>query len=321
MASAPRTDPNPMFADASGATVQLLLFGVLAIFLMVADVRTQALGDLRQASQGLAYPLWRAFEAPFTVAAQLGRWVQGRSALERELTQLRETNAIYAAERLAWLATLAENQRLLALIDARADSGYRLSLARLLALDLDPYRHRVMLDRGARDGVHEGQVVLDTRGVAGQVEEAGPHSARVLLLTDPAHSLPVTVVRTGARGIAYGTGSRTALDLRELRARAAETGDLIVTSGLDGRFPRGLPVAIVEAGDDAIRARPLANPEDVDFLLLLEPGSAPPTTFNGPLDNASDPGLGREPDAEPAEGAAMIRSPGDPVPQSPPDDP
>jgi rod shape-determining protein MreC len=141
-----------------------------------------------------------------------------------------------------------ENMRLRRLLEASERLGERILAAELISVDLDPFSHRVVVNKGSRHGIFVGQPLLDADGVYGQVVHVGPLSSTVMLITDPAHALPVQVSRTGLRAIAAGTGAMDRLDLLHIpnNADVAE-GDLLISSGLGGVFPAGYPVGIVQS--------------------------------------------------------------------------
>ena len=141
----------------------------------------------------------------------------------------------------------AENDRLRAMLEARRQVRDDVRVAEIMSVDANPFRHTVILDVGSGEGVYDGQAVIDAEGVVGQVIQAAPMSSEAILISDPGHALPVEVNRSGVRTIAYGTGDFGRLDLPGLTNNAdIQEGDLLVTSGLGGAFPRGYPVAVVD---------------------------------------------------------------------------
>jgi len=181
-----------------------------------------------------------------------------------------------------------ENARLRGLLGAAERGGLDVQLAPILDVDLDPTRQRLMLNAGTRNGVRRGQAVIDAGGLVGQVIEATPTTAVVLLLTDPDHAVPVAVARTGVRLIVYGTGRSDVLELRNVPLSSdVQVGDVLITSGLGGRFPAGFPVGtIASLRPDDSRAFLVGDVDAAaqldrgrDVLLLRErpgaPGSAP----------------------------------------------
>ena len=147
-----------------------------------------------------------------------------------------------------------------------------------MSIDLNPWSHRVLINRGSRDGLATGQPVIDTRGVMGQIDEVGLNIAQIILISDPDHALPVRVQRTGLRTVAYGSGRINRLRLTDLPMNVdLVPGDTLVTSGLGGAFPAGLPVAEVESvsrptGEAFARAavRPLARLDRARHVLVVE---------------------------------------------------
>ncbi len=217
---------------------------VFAIGLIVADHRYQQLEQLRSALSVLVYPVYYLASLPDTLI----RKVRGQLATEEELR--RHNRSLYRENlalkgRLQQLETLeAENMRLRDLLGSPLKIGDRMLIAELMAVDLDPYRQQVMIDRGAASGVFVGQPVLGANAVMGQVTRVAPLSATVLLITDASHGLPVRINRNGLRTVARGTGTVDRLELSHLPQNAdVRAGDLLVTSGLGGHFPPGYPVA------------------------------------------------------------------------------
>jgi len=171
----------------------------------------------------------------------------------------------------------AENSRLREMLASTEHMSERLSIAEIMRLDMNPYRQRIVINRGSVDKVYVGQPIIDAYGVMGQITEVGPRSAIALLITDANHSLPVEVIRNGLRTIAQGSGKDNLLELPYLTNNAdIRAGDMLVTSGLDGRFPRGYPVARVlrveSDGSDQfarITATPIAHLDRSLEVLLV----------------------------------------------------
>jgi rod shape-determining protein MreC len=173
--------------------------------------------------------------------------------------------------------------------------GNRVLVAEISAVDLDPFRHQVMIRKGSTSGVYLGQAVLDAHGVMGQVVHTTPYTATVLLITDASHSLPVQVLRSGQRTVAVGNGRSDALDLPYLPNNLdVREGDLLVTSGLGGVFPGGYPVATITSVQRqpgrsfaAVAARPLAQLDRSREVLLVwqvTPRTAPAAAPAEPAD-------------------------------------
>ncbi len=253
--------PGGLAADFSSRIARLMFYIVLCMVLMTFDFRGQWVERVRSASTLVAEPLWLAVEAPFRLAGTLSdRWAD-RSALLAE----RDALALDLNRSRARLLILdeieRENDRLRGLLDASATIDRDFQTVELRQLDLNPYSHRLLVNRGASEGLRVGQPVLDSNGLVGQVDEVLMHSASVILLSDPDHALPVKVERSRLRTIAYGSGRSGELRLTDLPMNAdIEVGDVLISSGLGGRFQPGLPVAdVVEVtrvpGEAFARAR------------------------------------------------------------------
>jgi rod shape-determining protein MreC len=215
----------------------------------------------------LVYPVRVLVDAPISGWASLRTNLASRSALVGENEQLKRDrlNAEFRLQRLAALEM--ENARLRELLDSQARVGSRALIAEILAVDLDPYRQRFDLNRGLVDGVYVGQALIDAQGIVGQVVRVGPLTAEAVLITDADHAVPVSVNRNGLRTIAVGTGDSGRLLLPYLTNNAnIEVGDLLVSSGLGGVFPKGYPVGrVVE-----VRVRPDKNFAEV----IAEPAAS-----------------------------------------------
>jgi len=269
--------------------VRLLVLAVLAVALMVVDARFDLLKPARkQASLVLMDAYWitdlpgRLWEG---VASQFG----SRTELVAENEKLKTENLLLQG-RMQKLAALTEqNVRLRELLNSSALVNEKVEVAELIGMDPNPFTHRIIINKGERDGVVLGQPVLDARGLMGQVVELMPYTSRVLLLTDTTHSIPVQVNRNGLRAIASGTGNPERLELRHVADTAdIKEGDLLVSSGLGQRFPAGYPVATVkEVIHDSgqpfaiVRAVPTAALNRSRYLLLCSATAAPPR--NAPM--------------------------------------
>ncbi len=239
-------ESSPLFAPASTATLRMVVYVALAIMLMVADHRAGWLDQVRSVVGLLGEPLYRVAQLPGEIAEAVYFGVSERQRLAKEADVLREELLLTRARLNRMRAVQRENSTLRELLGAAEGLGLRVQLAELVSVDLDPFRHRVVLNLGTREGIRAGMPVVDAFGVMGQVERVNAFSSQVLLLSDPAHAIPVQNLRSGLRLIAYGTGDARSLRLPTIPLSAdVESGDLLVTSGLGGRFPAGFPVAEV----------------------------------------------------------------------------
>ncbi len=257
---------------------------ILSILLMVMDHRFHQTETLRSTLSVLTYPIQFLAEAP----SNIGRWVaetlQTRSDLQAANENLHKENLKLKSELQLVAALQAENERLRDLLGSAYKIGNRVLVAELSAMDLDPFRQQIVIDKGSRSGVFEGQAVLDAHAVMGQVIHVSPLDATVLLITDVEHALPVQVLRNGLRTIAVGSGSINQLDMPYLPNNAdIRPDDLLVTSGLGGKFPPGYPVARVtevtrEPGKPfaTVLARPLAQLDRTREALLVWEVTVPP---------------------------------------------
>ncbi len=257
---------------------------ILSILLMVLDHRFHQTETLRNTLSVLTYPIQFLAEVP----SDIGRWVtdtlQSRHELQETNHRLLRENLKLHAELQQLAALQAENERLRDLLGSAYKIGNRVLVAELSAMDLDPFRQQVMINKGSRSGVFEGQAVLDAHAVMGQVTHVSPMTATVLLITDVEHALPVQVLRNGLRTIAVGSGRINRLELPYLPNNAdIRNDDLLVTSGLGGKFPPGYPVArIVEVTRQpgkpfaTVVAQPLAQLDRTREVLLVWEISVPP---------------------------------------------
>jgi rod shape-determining protein MreC len=235
--------PSAARDDIAG-TLRLLIVLALAIGLMVADSRMGWLRAVRAQGEAMLQPLWRVAGLPAKFGQSVREEAVTRTQLAEENRSLRNALLINRA-RLARLQTAAiENARLRGLLGAAEQGGLDVQLAPILDIALDPVRQRVVLDIGADRGVVKGQAVIDAGGLVGQVIEVHAATSVVLLLTDPDHAVPVAIARNGVRLVAYGRGDR--LELANVPMSGdVKVGDLVVTSGLGGRFPPGFPVGTI----------------------------------------------------------------------------
>jgi len=254
-----------------------LVLVVLSVAVMVVDARFTLLKPVRsQMSLVLMQSYWIA-DLPERLYQGVASQFGSRTELAAENEKLKTENLLLQG-RLQKLAALTEqNVRLRELLNSSALVNEKVEVAELIGMDPNPFTHRIIINKGERDGVVLGQPVLDARGLMGQVVELMPYTSRVLLLTDSTHSIPVQVNRNGLRAIASGTGNPERLELRHVADTAdIKEGDLLVSSGLGQRFPAGYPVATVkEVIHDSgqpfaiVRAVPTAALNRSRYLLLV----------------------------------------------------
>ena len=270
--------PPPFFNRGPAPLVRLAFFASLSFALLVLDARFRYTEGLRSVIALAVHPL----QTLATVPAALAERVTGYFASQ---TQLREENADLRAKLLSssqtaqrYEAAQAETGQLRRLIGAAERLPLKATAAEILYNGRDPYARKVVIDKGSQSGVSAGSPVVDASGVLGQVTRAHALSSEVTLLTDKEQAIPVQVVRNGLRAIAFGAGSSGMLELRFMAANAEiQNGDKLVTSGIDGTYPPGLPVATVARIErDAAYAfarivcQPAAGVESGGYVLVLE---------------------------------------------------
>ncbi len=272
-------DSEPRLFHGPGPGLRLVLLVTLAVVLMVLDQRNQHLVRIRSLLGGALYPLQRAVDAPFAASHWARETLATRSHLIAENERLK-TDLLLQNGRLQRMAALeAENARMRALLDSTAKVGDDVLIAEIAAVDMDRLRHRVVLNRGSRDGAFVGQALIDAQGVVGQITRDRGTSSEALLITDPDHAVPAEIVRNGLRTIAVGTGDLERLSLPFMaRNSDVKPGDLLVSSGLGGTFPPGYPLATVTEvrGDSGepfltVTASPAAALDRIREVLLVKP--------------------------------------------------
>jgi rod shape-determining protein MreC len=229
--------------------------------LIIVDKRYDHLGRIRRVLSVVAYPVQIAVSSPFDGWNWFRNSVTTRDTLRTEKTKLEAQLRVAQFRLQRYEALEAESQRLRALRDSTAGVTDRFLIGDVMNVDLDAFRERVLVDKGASDGVYVGQAVLDSGGVFGQVARVGELTSEVILVSDAAHAIPVQINRTGLRTIAVGSGDMSLLKLPYLPTSAdIIAGDLLVTSGLGGGFPAGYPVGTVAD----VKRDPAQSLADVD---------------------------------------------------------
>lgn len=237
-------DSKPLFDRGPSLGTRLALLVVLSLALMLLDQRQHHLETVRRALSVAVYPIRVLVDLPTAVLGWTAEQLAERSRLVDENRQLRTQNLRQQARLQQLTALEAENARLRALMQTPAKLADRVQVAQILSVDLDPYRHRIALNRGSQDGVFVGQALLDANGVVGQVIRVDTIGAEALLISDPSHATPVEVLRNGLRTVAIGTGDVSRIDLPFLPNSAdVRVGDTLLSSGLGEAFPAGYPVA------------------------------------------------------------------------------
>jgi len=247
---------------------------------MVMDHKYHSLETLRGGLSVAVYPIQMSIELPGAVSAWFSESVSTRRRLQEENDSLRTQQMMQKVQLQKLAALEAENIRLRELLDSSFKVGEKVLIAELLSVNLDPYKHQVVVNKGDLDDIYSGQPLLDAKGVMGQIVHVGPYTSTAMLITDTSHAIPVQVNRNGLRTIAIGSGTINRLELPYIPNNAdIRAGDLLITSGLGGHFPPGYPVAEVSAVQhdpgqtfSIVAATPLAELNRSREVLLVWPG-------------------------------------------------
>jgi rod shape-determining protein MreC len=241
-----RDEQLQLFPRGPGAGARLLIYVLISIAVIVADTRFKVLGGVRSALSTLLYPMQEAVQTPLAVYDTVSGFFVNHAQLQRDNARLRQRNLDYAGAVLRYHDLEQENTRLRTLLHAHLRTPLHTSLAEIISVPRDPYSRRIIVDRGSQDGVRAGQPVMDEIGLLGQVTRVYPYTSEVTLLTDEGQPVPVQIQRNGLRTITFGLGTDNMIDVRYLPQGAdIRKGDLLVTSGIGGVYPAGLPVATV----------------------------------------------------------------------------
>jgi len=278
--------PPPFFNRGPAPLVRLAFFASLSLALLVLDARFRYTEGLRSVFALAAYPLQVAASLPAALGERVSAYFVSQAQLREENAELRSKLLDASLRAQRYEAARAEAGQLRRLIGAAERLPQKSQPAEIIYSGRDPYSRKVVIDKGSQNGVHAGAPVLDEAGVIGQVTRAHALAAEVTLLTDKDQAIPVQVVRNGLRAVAFGAGSSGMLELRFMAANAEiQNGDRLVTSGIDGTYPPGIPVATVARVErDAAYAfarivcQPAAGVEGGRYVLVLasEPRAAAP---------------------------------------------
>ncbi len=263
---------------------------------MTVDQRFHSLDNMQDVLATIAYPLQYLVRFPTDAQRWINKHIVDRVALLEENAHLQERQLLLNAQLQRLTTVEAENRRLRALLESAVSTPERMLAAELLAVHFDPYRHHILLNRGRQHGVYVNQTVLDQHGLIGQIIDVDWLTATAILITDPHYVLPVQIDRTGMRTLAQGIGHFQQLELPHIpHNEDVKVGDLVITSGLGGRFPGGYPIAKIskvefDPGSPFARiiARPVAQLDRIREVLLLAKNELDkPIDFTSKVDNAA----------------------------------
>jgi rod shape-determining protein MreC len=240
--------PPPLFKQGASARAKMMFFALIAVALLMADSRLRSLATVRQAVGTALYPLQVVAMLPRDGFFAVTDYFSSLNRLNGENQRMREQQVLNAQMLQQARQLLAENLHLRKLLAASERIALRSVMSEILYDARDPFSRKVVIDRGAQHGIEPGQPVIDDLGVVGQVTRVFPFTSEVTLLTDKDHAIPVQVLRSGVRSVAYGRGQSGVLELRFMASNTdIQKGDVLMTSGIDGVYPAGLAVATVAA--------------------------------------------------------------------------
>lgn len=268
---------NPIFKHGPSPQHRLVLVLFCSALLIFFDHKMASFESLRGYLQSMVSPLQYLANTPKVAMTWISTNVATRSQLMAENQQFRLNELEFHQQTLQLDIIKQENERLRSLLASPLRSELKKMVAEILSVDSDPYTHQVVINRGAGDGVYEGQPVLDALGIVGQILHVGQTTSRVILITDVSHAVPVRVKRNGLRLLASGSGQIERLNHNFVPQSAdVKVGDVLVTSGLGGKYPEGYPVATISyvSNDESrefvrVYSTPIAQIDRLRYLLLL----------------------------------------------------
>ncbi|BAN33947.1 rod shape-determining protein MreC [Sulfuricella denitrificans skB26] len=236
----------PFFNHGPSPLARFVFFALISLVLMLLDARLNALDSLRQIISVAVAPLQSLAMTPVELLDRTGDFFVTQARLQNENAMLSQRQLVQSAQLQRLQAMQAENVHLRNILSIQQQRGENVVAAEIVYTGRDPFSQKITVNKGLTHKVQAGQPALDEIGVIGQVTRVYPFSSEITLLTDKDQAIPVEIVRNGARAIAFGHGQDGALELPFMAANAdIQNGDTLVTSGIDGVYPAGLPVAVV----------------------------------------------------------------------------
>lgn len=267
-----RVDPSNFFI-----TLRFVLVLILSLVLMLVDVRFKLLSDFRYYVETALYPVLVFADAPHALSQAVSSQFKSRAELMEENERLSTENYLQRVDVMRLQSLEQENAAMRKLLNSPLRVSSRRMFAEVIGVDSDPYRQRIVVNRGSSSGVYEGMPVITDEGLVGQVVSVAYSSSRVLLFSDPSSAIPVLNTRNQVRAIVSGTGLHDELSIDNVpRSTDIKEGDLLVTSGLGGVYPEGYPVAIVSSvgfSEDQpfaeVKAKPLVDTDKIRYVLMF----------------------------------------------------
>ncbi len=272
------TQKKQLLPNSSILAIKMVLAALASIVLLYLDARTTVIQPAQSVVNTIIYPVKILAELPSSAGKNLKIWFSDKADLIATIDRLQTRQYTLEFEIQKNASLLAENRRLRLLLRSSNNLQYPSIIAEIISTNSNPYRHIVELNRGAQDLVKTNQPIIDTSGVVGQIININQHSSQAILISDPQHIFSVQVNRNGIRGLAQGTGSFQSLNILNIPIEEdIKVGDLLISSGLDQRFPQGYPVAIVTAIEHdptnhfaKISAKPTAELSKIREVLVLK---------------------------------------------------
>lgn len=267
-----------LLPNSSILAIKMVLAALASIVLLYFDARTDYLQPAKSIVNTVIYPIKILAELPSSAGKNIKVWFSDKAELIATIDRLQARQYTLEFEVQKNASLLAENRRLRLLLRSSNNLQYPSIIAEIISTNSNPYRHIVELNRGAQDLVKINQPIIDTSGVVGQIININELSSQAILISDPQHIFSVQVNRNGIRGLAQGTGSFQQLNILNIPIEEdIKVGDLLISSGLDQRFPQGYPVAIVTAIEHdptnhfaKITAKPTAELSKIREVLVLK---------------------------------------------------
>jgi rod shape-determining protein MreC len=266
-----------IFTRGPSFLLRLSIVVAFSIFLILGDSKFNIFASARVYLNSLVSPVQYIADVPQKLFQSVSENLMTRQELKNRNQQLEKDNLHLKADHLLHMQLQKENQQLRELLNSERNFTDKRMITEVMSLRSDPFTHQLLIDKGISDGVYVGQPVINEQGVVGQVSQVGSTTSRVLLIVDASHGIPVRVQRNDVTAMLHGSGAWDQLNVPFIQSNAdLQEGDLLVTSGLGGRFPAGYPVATInrfsyEEGAlyADVRATPIALLDRSRYLLLL----------------------------------------------------
>ena len=280
---------TPIFKSGPSSQHRLVLVLCCSALLIFFDHKMNSFEFARSYLQSMVSPLQYLANTPKQLVTWMSENLVTRQKLMEENQKYQAQQVLFQEQSMQLAIIKSENKRLRELLASPLRADLKKMVAEIISVDSDPYSHQVVINRGANNGVFEGQAIIDDQGVVGQVLHVGATNSRVILITDITHGVPVRNQRNGIRMVASGSGRIDRLIQNHVPHSAdVKVGDLLVTSGLGGKYPEGYPVARVSSVEQdesrpfaRVYSQPIAQIDRLRYLLLLWPGAS--TSLNTPV--------------------------------------